>query len=790
MSNNKVPSETSVPTSGTEPTVNQPSPTLIAASGAEPTDNPRSDTHEAAVGNEAASSEESWRTPSDPFEIEVVQMATKRPENDPDYIPIEQAMATRRRSKWKANRITARAQAEADTATSGPDPTDTSASGGGRAKKQRGERSRNQLPKETYYIAALNEDGKPVEPKHVMAKFSSVCRIMARLHEPLNVDEWKDVNPHIKNLMWEQLQKYLVYPPGSEVIGSRFALSTMAHRWRQWKSDMNTNYVQKNKSPFEKYGNIPPVEWDKFVAKMTTPEALARRKKMSELAKKNKYPHRLGSSGYDGHIIEKEKSGEFVARREHDELTAALGTAEYSGRIRGKSTRTSWKVGFQTEMKSYKKRDAYKAKLREEVTEQVTQQVTQQFYRLAAQHPQAFPGLVPQPEQTVQIPSSVGSVETTPYQVDLITGPTPCSLVVPIGRAGKTKEVGSGLAIPGRQFHNIPIPEDYARVQVGRVNADQMSLELDIPTPEGIELLGDAVNQFILWHRRDIILTGQATEDASIQKPITSQARKLIPQMVSTYKPKEMAEYEAIIVFKSFRGQGPPKPSSPEPQTEAQKSVLGHADKIQSWDSTEVPKVYEYGKPFLPYHVMLDLPWPMRLLHDWSQWVDAQRTGASIGYANLMRVCMTAHTMRINLDGSQLKDKTPEERQAYVDMLHKNKRVEVATYLGQAMLTHVNKRVLMVPYHLTDHYILFLVYPRDHLVVVLDPTHYEEQKFMKFLVLLNLGHDYYRRHGGFVKDQKRTKLLCYKQPPAQAYADITCARCSEYVGDIKLSLQI
>nr|BAX25049.1 hydroxyproline-rich glycoprotein -like [Oryza alta]BAX25057.1 hydroxyproline-rich glycoprotein -like [Oryza alta] len=527
-------------------------------------------------------------------------MATERPENDPDYIPIEQAMATRRRSKRKANQSTARAQAEADTATSGPEPTDTSASGGGRAKKRRGERSRNQLPKETYYIAALNEDGKPVEPKHVMAKFSSACGIMARLHGPLNVDEWKDVNPHIKDLMWEELHKYLVYPPGSE-------------------------------------------------------------------------------------IVEKEKSGEFVARREHDELTAALGTAEHSGRIRGKSSRTSWKVGFETEQKSYKKRDAYKAKLREEVTEQVTQQVTQQFYRLAAQHPQVFPGLVPQPEQTVQNPSSVGSAQTTPYEVDLITGPTPCRLVVPIGRAGRTKEVGSGLAIPGRQFHKIAIPEDYARVQVDRVNADQMSLELDIPTSEGIELLGDAVNQFILWHRRDIILTGHAMlstpapsvpqtaappapspatnsptppgspepaaagspaslprrsspahqspptpqsalvqpvppsrDDASTEKPITSEARKHIPQLVSTYKKKEMAEYEVRIVFKSFRGQGPRKAaSSQEPQSEEHKSVLGHADKMQSWDSTEVPKVYEYGKPFLPYHVMLELPWPMRLLHDW-----------------------------------------------------------------------------------------------------------------------------------------------------------------------------
>jgi hypothetical protein len=59
-------------------------------------------------------------------------------------------------------------------------------------------------------------------------------------------------------------------------------------------------------------------------------------------------------------IIEKEKPGEFVARREHDELTAVLGTTEHSGRVRGQSSRTSWKVGFPKESKIYKKQDVYK----------------------------------------------------------------------------------------------------------------------------------------------------------------------------------------------------------------------------------------------------------------------------------------------------------------------------------------------------------------------------------------------------------------------------------------------
>lgn len=484
-------------------------------------------------------------------------------------------MKTRRQSKRKAAKSTVIAEAETDTATSGPVETDTGETSG--QKRRRAKRSKTQTPKETYYITSLNQDGKPVEPKVAMTKFSTTCGVVARTHGPLNVDSWEQVDDNRKNFMWNELQKWLVYPPGSEAMGKEFALKTMAHRWRQWKSDLNTHYVQQNKTPFADYGGITTAEWDTFVAKMTSPEALARRKKMSDLAKRNKYPHRLGSSGYDGHvekwrateekfaaqgkpllvdalkersknwvwarstgqvtdageiqfenpdiervtsslkdIAEKGKTGEFIAKREHDQLTAALGNPEHSGRVRGLSSRTSWKEGFPEEAKGYKKRDRYKQKLEE----RIAKQVEQHFYSLVAQNRQAFPQLFQQSEEpTVQVPSSVGSVDTAPYPVDNITGPTPCSLLVPIGRAGKRKEVGTGLAIPGREIQNTLIPEEYARVQVAKVHAEHTSLEIDIPTPDGIQLLGDAVNQFILWHRRDILLVGPSPSTPHLPAP-------------------------------------------------------------------------------------------------------------------------------------------------------------------------------------------------------------------------------------------------------------------------------
>jgi hypothetical protein len=73
----------------------------------------------------------------------------------------------------------------------------------------------------------------------------------------------------------------------------------------------------------------------------------------------------------------------------------------------------------------------------------------------------------------------------------------------------KTKEVAIGVAMPGRVFHNNPIPAEYANVLVREIT-DMACIDypLDHVTPERIKELGETVNPFILWNRREIILDG------------------------------------------------------------------------------------------------------------------------------------------------------------------------------------------------------------------------------------------------------------------------------------------
>ncbi|BAB93315.1 hydroxyproline-rich glycoprotein-like [Oryza sativa Japonica Group] len=145
-----------------------------------------------------------------------------------------------------------------DTATSAPERTDTSISAGGSGKKRRGERSKNKLPKEIYNMIALDQDGKPVEPPIVRSKFSNTCGTLIRTRCPINVKLWETVDDNIKTLLWNELQKYFVYPPGS---------------------DLNRDYDQKNLPPFTEFGHILQADWNTFVKDHTTVEALALRKK-------------------------------------------------------------------------------------------------------------------------------------------------------------------------------------------------------------------------------------------------------------------------------------------------------------------------------------------------------------------------------------------------------------------------------------------------------------------------------------------------------------------------------
>jgi hypothetical protein len=90
---------------------------------------------------------------------------------------------------------------------------------------------------------------------------------------------------------------------------------------------------------------------------------------------------------------------------------------------------------------------------------------------------------------------------------------TPCLLHIPFSRVkNKIKEITIGVVMPGRVFHNNPIPVEYAKVLAREItNISYIKYPLDHVTPEGVKEFGKTVNQFILWNRCEIVLDGPAS---------------------------------------------------------------------------------------------------------------------------------------------------------------------------------------------------------------------------------------------------------------------------------------
>jgi hypothetical protein len=95
------------------------------------------------------------------------------------------------------------------------------------------------------------------------------------------------------------VKEKFVYPEGTKNAGRTFAEGLCGRALRNWRSTLNTEFVQKGKDARDVYGNIPLAVWEEFVDQKKTAEAVALSVQQKEKAMKAaENPHRLGSGGY------------------------------------------------------------------------------------------------------------------------------------------------------------------------------------------------------------------------------------------------------------------------------------------------------------------------------------------------------------------------------------------------------------------------------------------------------------------------------------------------------------
>ena len=76
---------------------------------------------------------------------------------------------------------------------------------------------------------------------------------------------------------------------------------------------MNSKFMKKGLDATKKYPRIIAAKWKTFVEQKTSEEFLSMSQASAELAKKNIYHHRLGTSGYQ-HAIPKWRAEEAVRK--------------------------------------------------------------------------------------------------------------------------------------------------------------------------------------------------------------------------------------------------------------------------------------------------------------------------------------------------------------------------------------------------------------------------------------------------------------------------------------------
>ncbi|TVU09218.1 hypothetical protein EJB05_42666, partial [Eragrostis curvula] len=89
--------------------------------------------------------------------------------------------------------------------------------------------------------------------------------------------------------------------------------------------------------------------------------------------------------------------------------------------------------------------------------------------------------------------------------IDLLTGPTPCTLMMNV--AGHIIEVGRGQVHPKQNvIHCAKVREGYVVVRVDYVHADFIDQLLEVAPNDEITTLGEALQQRIQWRRTSIVL--------------------------------------------------------------------------------------------------------------------------------------------------------------------------------------------------------------------------------------------------------------------------------------------
>jgi hypothetical protein len=140
--------------------------------------------------------------------------------------------------------------------SSGLEPQTTTS--GSQNKRKRGQHGRTQYLEGQWTINTVSIAREPIEPPEVSAKFQNAMGSIIRTKMVLDpsIPDWLTVPEGKKEARWQLLSKTFIFPRGTKDKVKHYARKMLGESFRRWKSDPNTKYVQKGRTPFAGYRDI------------------------------------------------------------------------------------------------------------------------------------------------------------------------------------------------------------------------------------------------------------------------------------------------------------------------------------------------------------------------------------------------------------------------------------------------------------------------------------------------------------------------------------------------------
>jgi hypothetical protein len=156
----------------------------------------------------------------------------------------------------------------------------------------------NQFPDDTYAITDVSPIGQPLALEEALSKYRNVVGFCVRDILDITIKNWSGVFDDDKTKIWDKMETRFQFPQNvPDDLVKTYTMKQCVISFRGWRSEMNVKYAKTGMDPTTKY-NISKGQWVVFLEQRNDPNFLARSEANSQLAKRNKYHHHLGTGGY------------------------------------------------------------------------------------------------------------------------------------------------------------------------------------------------------------------------------------------------------------------------------------------------------------------------------------------------------------------------------------------------------------------------------------------------------------------------------------------------------------